>query len=306
MATCFTAPASGAGSTRGQGPKTGRAAWSAPAALLLTLWLAASATLCADEPAKKSDASGSQAEKKSAPQDSAPSKTGPRKAPKRDPDARHGASVPKGLEGLGFSIAPREGGKARTAMFGLVGEGYKFVYVFDRSGSMGGDGRNALPLVKAELLESLKPLDTVHQFQIVYYNHRPVLFNPSGVEGRLAFANDENKERVARFLETVKADGGTDHESAIRLAIRLQPDVIFLLTDGDDPKLTLGQLKKLERLAAGIIINTIEFGPGPRTEKSSWLSELARRTGGGYAYVDISKRDDDRPPKKAKLAGHGS
>jgi hypothetical protein len=261
------------------------------------------AAVRAEEPAKKSDASGGNEAKKSGRQDSSTPKTKPKQSPQRKADAKTDSSTQKGLEGLGFSIAPREGGKARTALFGVVGEGYKFVYVFDRSGSMGGDGRNALPLVKAGLIESLKPLDTVHQFQIIYYNHRPVLFNPSGTPGRLAFANDENKERVVRLLETIKADGGTDHESAIRLAIRLQPEVIFLLTDGDDPKLTPGQLKKLERLSAGILINAIEFGPGPRTEKSSWLSELARRTGGGYAYVDISKRDDDRPPKKPK---HGS
>jgi hypothetical protein len=272
----------------------------AATAFFLAILLAGWAAVRAEEPAKKSDAAGGNAAKKSGEKESATPKTEPKESPKQKADAKNDPSIQKGLEGLGFSIAPREGGKARTAMFGVVGEGYKFVYVFDRSGSMGGDGRKALPLVKAEIMRSLKPLDTVHQFQIVYYNHRPVLFNPSGTPGRLAFANDENKERVGRFLETVKADGGTDHESAIRLAIRLQPDVIFLLTDGDDPKLTTAQLKKLERLSAGIFINTIELAPGPRTEKSNWLSELARRTGGGYAYVDITKRDDDGPAKKPK------
>ena len=280
---------------KGEGTKR-----TAAIAFFLALLLAAVAAARADEPAKKSDASGGNEAKKSGQQDSSAPKTEPKASPKGKAGAKGDSSALDGLDGLGFSFAPREGGKARTALFGLVGEGYKFVYVFDRSGSMGGEGRNALPLVKAAIVQSLKPLDTVHQFQIIYYNHRPVLFNPSGTRDRLAFATDENKERIARFLETVKAEGGTDHESAIRLGIRLQPDVIFLLTDGDDPKLTLGQLKKLERLSAGIFINTIQFGPGPRTEKSNWLSELARRTGGGYAYVDISKYDDDRRPKKAK------
>ena len=266
-------------------------------ACFLALFLAAAATVRADDAAKKADASGGNDAKKSGQQDSSASQTSPSK-PKDKDSSKGKAETLKGLEGLGFSIAPREGGKGRTAMFGLVGEGYKFVYCFDRSGSMGGDRRCALRRVKAAIVESLKPLDTVHQFQIVYYNHRPAVFNPSGTRDRLAFANDENKERVARFLETIKADGGTDHESAIRLAIRLEPDVIFLLTDGDDPDVTLNQLKKLERLSAGIIINTIQFGTGPRTAKSNWLSELARRTGGGYAYVNISKRnDDDRPAK---------
>jgi hypothetical protein len=203
--------------------------------------------------------------------------------PVRDP------SPQEQLQSLGFSPAPAEGGKGRTSLFGVVGEGYKFVYVLDRSGSMGGSGRNALRAVKAELLESLKSLDTVHQFQIVFYNEQPVLFNPSGTPGRLAFATEQNKQRVRRFLESISAEGGTAHEDALRLAIRLQPDVIFLLTDGDDPKLTLPQLEKIRHLAAGIVINAIEFGPGPKPPGPSFLAQLARQNGGGYAYVDVSR-----------------
>ncbi len=195
----------------------------------------------------------------------------------------------KEFEGLGFSVAPQGGGKARTSMFGLAGEGYKFVYVFDRSGSMGGDGSASLRAVKAELLASLKNLDTVHQFQIIFYNHRPVLFSPSGTPGKLVFATEQNKQAVRKFLDTIEAFGGTDHEAALRMATALKPDVIFLLTDGDDPKLTAPQLEKIERWSAGIRINAIEFGPGPAPQTESFLKELARRTGGEYTYVDTTK-----------------
>ena len=140
--------------------------------------------------------------------------------------------------------------------------------------------------------ESLKNLDTVHQFQIIFYNERPVVFNPTGTPGRLAFATEQNKQRAVRFIDSITADGGTAHEDALKLAIRLQPDVIFFLTDADDPKLTPAQLEKIRHLAAGIIINAIEFGPGPKPAGDSFLAELARQNGGGYAYVDISKRGE--------------
>jgi hypothetical protein len=195
----------------------------------------------------------------------------------------------KDFETLGFSVAPKGGGKARTSMFGLVGEGYKFVYVMDRSGSMGGSGRASLKAVKAELTESLKTLDTVHQFQLIFYNERPVLFNPSGIEGKLAFATDQNKERALRFLEVIQADGGTDHEQALRMATSMRPDVIFLLTDGDEPKLTDQEMERVVNRAAGIIIHTIEFGPGPKPSAPSFLEDLAHRTGGKYVYVDTTK-----------------
>lgn len=211
----------------------------------------------------------------------------PAAEPDRKP-AQPAAGVPKGFEGLGFSIAPKEGGKARTSLFGVVGEGYKFVYVFDRSGSMGGSGRTSLAAVKQELVKSLENLDTVHQFQIIFYNDRPLPFNPSGVPGRLAFATEANKQRVLHFLDTVVADGGTDHEEALRAACGMRPDVIFLLTDGDEPRLTAEQLAKIERWSAGIQINTIEFGPGPKPAGDSFLVRLARQSGGNYVYVDTT------------------
>lgn len=180
-------------------------------------------------------------------------------------------------------------GKARTSLFGIVGEGYKFVYVFDRSGSMGGSGRSALQAVKAELLASLENLDTVHQFQIIFYNEKPVLFNPSGAPGRLAFGTEQNKDRARRFLDTISADGGTEHEEALRLAIKMRPDVIFFLTDADEPMLDRQQLNRIQRLAAGILIHAIEFGRGPKPDGKTFLAVLAEENGGQYAYVDISK-----------------
>lgn len=192
-----------------------------------------------------------------------------------------------------YHLAPGIG-KARTSLFGIVGEGYKFVYVFDRSGSMGGSGKTALRAVKAELLASLENLDTVHQFQIIFYNEKPVIFNPSGTPGRLAFGTEQNKDRARRFLDTIVADGGTEHEEALRLAVKMRPDVIFFLTDADEPVLDRQQLNRIQRLAAGIIIHAIEFGRGPKPDGNTFLAVLAEENGGQYTYVDISKTSPAR------------
>lgn len=188
------------------------------------------------------------------------------------------------------SIYPDAEGRARTSMFGLAGVGYKFVYVLDRSASMGGSGERALKAVKTELRKSLEPLDTVHQFQIIFYNERPAIFNPSGIPGRLAFANRASKDRAVRFIESIVADGNTRHDEAMKLAIKLRPDVIFFLTDGDEPKLTRRDLDTIRRMASGITIHAIEFGPGPQAEAPGFLATLAEENGGKYVYVDLSKR----------------
>jgi hypothetical protein len=185
------------------------------------------------------------------------------------------------------SIYANTEGKARVTLFGLTGEGYKFVYVLDRSASMGGSGRTALPILKAELLESLNGLEGVHQFQIVYYNERPQVFNPSGLSGRLAFATEENKSRAARFIGSIVADGNTRHDDALKTALRLRPDVIFFLTDGDEPKLSRTELDQIQRMAGGITIHAIQFGAGPQPAAKGFMAVLAEENGGKYAFVNI-------------------
>ena len=180
-------------------------------------------------------------------------------------------------------------GQGVTTFYDIPGEGSKFVYVLDRSASMGGSGRNALEAAKAELLASIDQLDKVHQFQILFYNEQVFKFNPTGDPNRLVFATAQNKALARRFVASITADDGTKHEEALTAAIKLQPDVIFFLTDADEPKLWPAQLFKIHNMAKSITINTIEFGFGPQADPDNFLIKLARENGGRHAYFDISK-----------------
>jgi hypothetical protein len=181
------------------------------------------------------------------------------------------------------------GGKATVRVFGVEGTGYKFVYVFDRSSSMGGTGRNALMVAKNELIASLDTLQETHQFHIIFYNDQQMEFNPSGQPGKLAFATERNKQRARKFIGSVLDAGATEHEDALKLAIRYQPDVIFFLTDAAVPRLDANQLSTIRRRASGITINAIEFGRGPKQSGDNFLNRLARQNGGQYCYRDIIK-----------------
>jgi len=207
-------------------------------------------------------------------------------------------SVLPGASGLlsgGSGSRSVPGGRARTQVFGLPAEGFKFVYVFDRSASMGGSGRNPLNRAKAELIASLESLGETHQFQIIFYNDLPTMFALAGQPGRMVFGNAPNKLQAQRFIEGIIADRGTEHEPALLAALNLAPDVIFFLTDADQPELTSGQLARIAaRNRRGTAINTIEFGAGPSLGEN-FLVKLARQNGGAYTYVDISKPYQDRP-----------
>jgi hypothetical protein len=176
-------------------------------------------------------------------------------------------------------------GYARTKLFGLEAQGTKFVYVFDRSGSMGEIGGKPLRDAKSELLNSLNDLDRQQQFYIVFYNEKPRLFDAGN--GRMVWATDDNKQLAAHFVDGITADGGTDHMGALTAALRMGPDVIFLLTDGEQQDdLSVDDLKRIDRLNSGHAqINVIQFAPQPRP--NSMLIDLAKQNHGQHIFVDI-------------------
>ena len=181
------------------------------------------------------------------------------------------------------------GGKGQATLFDITAEGWKFVYVFDRSDSMNWHGGKPLKAAKTQLLASLASLDSVHQFQIIFYNQRPEIFNPTGQRHKLAFATEQNQRNADKFIRGITATGGTNHVDALERAIQLRPDVIFFLTDADEPQLSAGQLRDIRRRASGIVIHTVEFGMGPQDDPNNFLVKLARENGGKHVYKDITK-----------------
>jgi hypothetical protein len=183
------------------------------------------------------------------------------------------------------------GGGATTQVFGAQATGSKFVYVFDRSASMEGFRGRPMQAAKAELSASLGHLESVHQFQIIFYNERIAVFNPFHPSPpRMMFASDANRALAEEFVRSIVPAGGTRHAEAIRTAIGLRPDAIFLLTDAEFPRLSPSELAEIRRLnRAGASIHTIEFGSGPFPGGDNFLVRLARENAGQHVYVDISR-----------------
>lgn len=180
-----------------------------------------------------------------------------------------------------------QGPLARIRLFGgSVAEGRSFVFLIDRSKSMGGQGLNALVAAERELVAALQSLQPVHRFQVVAYHHKCVYLDSR----QLLPASPENKRRVDGFLSDLAAFGPTEHELALMSCLRMRPDVIFLLTDGGDPRLNEGQVRSITRLAAGrTAIHCVHFGFEPQQNKDNFLQRLASRNSGGYRYVDMSE-----------------
>lgn len=174
-----------------------------------------------------------------------------------------------------------------TQVFGVRGRGSRFVYVFDRSSSMEG---GPLAAAKRELIASLQSLQSVHQFQIIFYNEQPQLM-PSfrGHSPQMVYGNESGKRLAANFVGGVLPYGATDHLLALQTALQMRPDIVFFLTDANEPQLHASDFEKIRRLNQGTTINAIEFGMGPPKVGLSFLQQLAAENGGQHTYVDITR-----------------
>jgi len=189
------------------------------------------------------------------------------------------------------ALVPREqqptGRPAKISLFGSApAQGRSFVFVIDRSKSMGGDGLGAIAAAAKELEERIGALTAEQRFQVVTYNDSAAYY--SGRE--LAPATDENKAALVKYIAGTIAVGGTEHERGLRAALSLKPEVIFLLTDGGDPHLKPAQCAAIRDLAAGrTSIHCLHFGRGPDRQAASdhFLRRLAGENGGSYVYIDM-------------------
>ena len=85
--------------------------------------------------------------------------------------------------------------------------------------------------VQAELRRSISALRRSQKFHVIFFNTGLTLENQPK---RLVSAIDAHKEKLFEFLEGVVPSGGTKPAAAMRRALALEPDLIYLLSDGID------------------------------------------------------------------------
>jgi hypothetical protein len=134
-----------------------------------------------------------------------------------------GALSPFGVPGGGGGLGPK------SPFMGISGNGRRFVYLVDASGSM----LTVFPRVKQELMISVSHLQPIQAFNIIVF-HEDESDLATMSKGGLLMANPDNKIAAGKFTDDQRAMGGTDPTPAIKLAFAQKPDLIYVLTDGFD------------------------------------------------------------------------
>lgn len=212
-----------------------------------------------------------------------------------------GSAVDSGSSGAGFSPgnladpitsggASGADSKATVGVFGLQGTGRRFAFVFDRSASMSEFGGLPIRKSKAALISAIEPLQSTHEFIIIFYNNQTSIYPSSERAASMVFATDLNKEGASRFVNSMVPEGATDHARALETAAKTKPDVIFLLTDGEaKDDLDAAKSYRVNRAVAGIQLNVIQFGFGSEPPGRNSLKNLALQNAGQYKYLNVKE-----------------
>lgn len=205
------------------------------------------------------------------------------------PPSGGGAPLPQAVDGASGQSASGTvtPGPGETAFMNIIGTGQSFVYVIDVSSSM--KTNNRMADARAQLKRSLRYLDAGQRFQIIFYNDRVThLRIPRSDTGGMYAATADRTELAAKRIDTMLPSGGTVHFQPLADALEYKPDVIYFLTDGEEPALRKGELTELRnRNSNAAQIHVIEFATGPaETRDLSWLKLLARQSNGKYLRLD--------------------
>lgn len=124
-----------------------------------------------------------------------------------------------------------QSGAASGSFFGIEAGGHQFVYVLDMSGSMRG---RRFERAAAELVRSVEQLGPQQSFYVLLFSSRTTqMFGRSESLPEPVAATMENKKRLTYWLQSAFQGGGTDPREALRLAMRMNPSAIFMLSDGE-------------------------------------------------------------------------
>ncbi|MCC6238903.1 MAG: hypothetical protein IT448_01190 [Phycisphaerales bacterium] len=130
-------------------------------------------------------------------------------------------AAPFGIPGGGGGVGPK------SRFMGTSGNATQILFICDASGSMTGP---KLDILKDQIRRSIDSLKPVQFFNVIFFNNNLAI--PLD-KTRLLAANPEGKRRAYEFLNSVTPGPDSNPIPALQLAFRMQPQLIYFLTDGE-------------------------------------------------------------------------
>jgi len=165
---------------------------------------------------------------------------------------------------------------ASATFFGVKATGRSFVFVVDTSGSMSKNDRYLR--CRTELLRSIGALKYGQKFFVVFFNSTTFPMP----EHKLVEVRPAQITKTQEWCLRAVPSGGTEPWDGIALALKMKPDAIYFLTDGDFDPAVVERVDRAQPQTKKIPIHTICF---ESLSGAPLMEAIAKLTNGTYLYV---------------------
>ncbi len=184
--------------------------------------------------------------------------------------------------GIGHGTGTGIGDGSGPGFFGMAPPaGQRTVFVVDSSRSMNHVHDSPLKTrfrrLKFELLKCITEMQPEDSFYVIFFNNEAIPMPSRSFQ----LSAPGTRDRFLQWIGTAEAGGSpTNPIPALDIALRMQPDVICFLTDGEFEVIAGRRLKSLKQ--SKIVIHTFAFG---ETFGEEVLKTLAENNRGEYRFV---------------------
>lgn len=196
--------------------------------------------------------------------------------------------------GSGFGSG---GGLGGAGVWGLNASGRTFCYVVDFSGSI----IVVVDDLKRELKRSIGRLSPAQSFNVFIFYSTQQRFVTESFAPDLQPARADVKRQFFEWIDEKRPVGGTDPVPAVKRALRMRPDVIFLFSDGyfedtkaaDITKSNKGVKSRIHCLVFDEVLLQDSSGLPRVSEGARRLQRIAEENGGKCKVVtgaDVKRR----------------
>jgi len=217
-----------------------------------------------------------------------------------------GVSGANAAKANAFDKGIRSGAGEAVGFYGLGGNARKLAYLVDASGSM----ISSMHYVVLELKRSISELSDKQTFTVIFFQEDDVIEVPVPNPG-MKRATSTNKQKVIEWIDLdtghIIPRGRSRPIPALKLALRYQPQLLFLLSDDitgqgkfeEDQNRLLAEIKQAN--VKNTKINTIQFLyedklamaiglDGQRMgEEGRTLFKISEQTGGLHKFLDAKE-----------------
>lgn len=172
------------------------------------------------------------------------------------------------------------GAVAPPGLFGINDAGRDIVFVLDQSNSMFND----FPYVQAELSRALGDLGPRQRFHVIFFSGAGAPELKISDKAELRPPTPANLAAARKWVASqvpLSVTGITDPSRALARAMEIEPDTIFLLTDGQFPDNALEGVRRA-RTEAKVRIHTIAIRHETGEKQ---LKQIALDNGGAYRFI---------------------